>query len=263
MRWSHMQGTAGSNGQLCLQTSDELIEIYRRTHSAADFEQIVCRFSAMVLSGSRRVTGNAHDAEDASQLAFLALAIEIRSGTNIRRVGPWLQRVAKRKAMKIVRSRGRRKRREDPARRSELQTLDLGSAMDSTFAAGLVRDAIDELPERYRLPIVLHYFGGMSLELIAGELKVSRQAVGTRLHRARKMLAGGLRRHGVHLKDLRLNLAMSAVVPAAVIDHILRSAAPMRVSASALSLPASVSQTLSAASVFSTPRLVRIAAVAA
>src|SRR5256885_14615594 len=135
-----MQGTAGPNGQYCTQTSDELIELYRRTGRPQDFEQIVRRFSAMVLSESRRVTGNGHDAEDASQLAFLAPAIEIRSGTNIRRVGPWLQRVAKRKAMKIVRSRGRRKRRDDAARRSELQPQDRGAAMDSKVHAGLVHD---------------------------------------------------------------------------------------------------------------------------
>src|SRR4051812_1412732 len=263
MGWSHMQGTAGSNGQLCLQTSDELIEIYRQTGLPQDFEQIVRRFSAMVLSESRRVTGDSHDAEDASQLAFLALAIEIRSGTNIRRVGPWLQRVAKRKAMKIVRSRGRRRRREDAARRSELHTLDLGSAMDSSFAAGLIRDAIDQLPERYRLPVILHYFGGMSLELIAAELKVSKQAVGTRLHRARKMLGGGLRKHGLHLTDVKLGLAIAALVPAAVVERVMRSAAPMRIPAAALALPNSVGQTLGVVSFLGTPRLVRLAVVVA
>src|SRR5207253_4338648 len=59
----------------------------------------------ILFSECRRVTGNAHDAEDASQLAFLALAIEIRSGTAILRAGAWLQRVARRQALKIVRSR--------------------------------------------------------------------------------------------------------------------------------------------------------------
>src|SRR5689334_21050086 len=99
-------------------SSVELLEIYRRTGRPEDFQQIVERFAALVLSECRRVTGNGHDAEDASQLAFLALAMEIKAGVRIEQVGAWLKRVAHRQALKIVRSRGRRRRREDAARRS-------------------------------------------------------------------------------------------------------------------------------------------------
>src|SRR5215475_4698272 len=85
-------------------TSDDLIERYRQSGRAEDFEQIVRRFAALVLCECRRVTGNVYDAEDASQLVFLALAMEIKSGTNIMQLGAWLKRVSRRQALKIVRS---------------------------------------------------------------------------------------------------------------------------------------------------------------
>src|SRR5436305_974544 len=177
--------------------SDDLIEHYRQSGLAEDFEQIVRRFAALVLCECRRVTGNVYDAEDASQLVFLALAMEIKSGTEIQAPGAWLKRVSRRQALKIVRSRTRRKRREDAVRRSELQLVDTDSPLDQAVVGGVIRDAIDQLPERYRLAVILHYFGGMTLELIAIELKISKQAVGTRLHRGRKMLAEKLARQGV------------------------------------------------------------------
>src|SRR5687767_13183164 len=116
-----MQGVGRRKLPRAVPTSDDLIEIYRLSGRAEDFEQIVRRFAALVLSECRRVTSNPHDAEDASQLVFLALIIEIRSGKTIRNASAWLQRVAHRHALKIVRSRGRLKKREDAVRRSELR----------------------------------------------------------------------------------------------------------------------------------------------
>jgi RNA polymerase sigma factor (sigma-70 family) len=201
-----------------------LIEAYRLTGRPDVFEQIVRRFAALVLSESRRAAGNSHDAEDASQLTFLALAMQIKSdGAPIERLGPWLARVSRRQALKIVRSRGRRRRREDAVRRTELQEFDTSRPLDQAITGGIVRDAIDQLPDRYRMPVVLHYFGGMSLEAIAGELKVTRAAVGTRLHRGRKMLGERLERRGLHLDGSMLTAAMAVVVPASVVAGVLHS----------------------------------------
>ena len=57
------------------------------------------------------------------QVEMLALAMEIKSGTQILQPGAWLKRVSRRQALKIVRSRSRRKRREDAVRREELHVV--------------------------------------------------------------------------------------------------------------------------------------------
>lgn len=209
-----------------LRPGEDLLEVYRRTGAAEDFERVVTRYAPLVYGECRRVTRDAHDAEDAAQLAFLALAIELRSGGEIKRPAGWLQRVAKRHALKIVRSRGRRKRREDAVRRNEMLPTDQGpldpAARDAT--AGLIREAIDALPEKHRLPLVLHYFGGMTLEAIARELGMTRTAVGTRLHRARKQLGDRLAERGLVFDAGELSAIVGVLVPATVIATLHRAA---------------------------------------
>src|SRR4051794_29767684 len=247
--------------RFCPVKSEDLIEIYRRSNRAEDFEQIVRRFAALVLCESRRVTGNIYDAEDASQLVFLALAMEIKSGTDIQNLGAWLKRVSRRQALKIVRSRGRRKRREDAVRRSELHLVDTDSPIDQAVIAGIVRDAIDQLPERYRLAVILHYFGGMTLELIAVELKISKQAVWTRLHRGRKMLGDRLEKLGVHLNNGALAGALAVIVPATVVSAMVRSAHGVVPSAAA-SVPISMTGMLHAIASVAMHKPLRFAAIA-
>jgi len=48
--------------------------------------------------------------------------------------------------------------------------------------------AVMELPEKYRVVIVLHCMEGYALSEIAGFLHITTSAVSMRLHRARKML---------------------------------------------------------------------------
>lgn len=237
-------------------TSEELIEIYRQTGRPQDFEQIVRRFAGLVLSECRRAAGNGHDAEDASQLTFLALAMEIKSGTEIHRLGAWLQRVARRQALKIVRSRGRRRRREDAVRRSELHSTDFGLPIDQATVGGIVREAIDRLPERYRMPVVQHYFGGMPLELIAREMKITRSAVATRLHRGRKMLAEKLSRSGLQFEGATLAAAMAVVVPTTVVSAIVSATT----SGASISVPTGL--TFSAAAASGAPLMAASAAAA-
>ena len=51
-----------------------------------------------------------------------------------------------------------------------------------------LRDAVNELEERYRDPVILHYFHGYTLEEISQTLRISVNAVALRLKRARESL---------------------------------------------------------------------------
>ncbi|MFT3785614.1 MAG: sigma-70 family RNA polymerase sigma factor [Tepidisphaeraceae bacterium] len=208
-----------------LRSGAELLAAYRRDGRAEDFEQIVDRYAGLVLSECRRVCRHSHDAEDAAQLVFLHLAMQARIGPVIEKLGPWLQRVARRQAMKLLRTRGRQAKRDRASTKPELQFIDPAEPIDSRHVAGILRDEVDRLPASYRMPLVLHYFGGMSLELIAKELKINRQAVGTRLHRGRRLLAERLQPHGLDVRVGRgaTALLLASLVPAAVLETLRRS----------------------------------------
>ncbi|MDB5297490.1 MAG: rpoE 3, partial [Phycisphaerales bacterium] len=181
-------------------TAEDLLLEFERTGDPVPFEEVVRRYSGMVYGVCYRVTRNAHDAEDATQAAFLKLATYVRSAAGVPRVGPWLQQVAKTTAVDLRRSRTRRQTREQAKAAITEQEKKCGHPADDASMDELkqmLRDEVDRLPVHYRTPLVLYYFGGLSTEQIAVELKSNAKALAVRLFRARKMLGGRLRDRGI------------------------------------------------------------------
>ncbi len=168
--------------------SEELLKEYERTGCAHTFERIVTEHRPYVLSICIRITGNAHDAEDAAQAAFMTLSLQARGGNSIHSVRPWLAQVARHVSLDLCKARKRRMNHEQAARREEIQPTGR-SAVDEKELQQIIRNQIELLPPRYRTPMILFYFGGMSLPEIGKQLGVSRKALSVRLLRARRMLA--------------------------------------------------------------------------
>ena len=200
-------------------SADDLLAEFVSAGGEEAFGEVVRRYAAMVFSVCLRVTGNAHDAEDATQATFLTLAVQLKSGKPVNRPGPWLQQVARRAALDVRRS---RKRRETHEQRHADQRLHEQSAAlrdqgrnghpngPANGAAGTGANDIDleklnhvlgeelaRLPAKYRMPLLSLYFGGMSRDEIAGELGLSVGTLGVRIHRGRQMLARRLSERGV------------------------------------------------------------------
>src|SRR5439155_9128956 len=92
----------------------QLVQRFVRQRDEAAFELLVWRHGKMVLGTCRRLLRDAHDAEDAFQACFLALAR--RAGSVGRRgsVGGWLHKVAFRLALVAKARRAKRDAREQP-----------------------------------------------------------------------------------------------------------------------------------------------------
>src|SRR5206468_2248860 len=76
----------------------------------------------------------------------------------------------------------------------------------------LVKRELETLPVKYRLPLVLHYFGGMSQDDMAKELGCRPGTLRVRLHRGRQMLAKQLAKQGVTLGAVALAVALTRAV---------------------------------------------------
>jgi RNA polymerase sigma-70 factor (ECF subfamily) len=150
------------------------------------FRTLVDRESAAVIRACHRILGDAHEAEDAAQEAFV---IAFRSLAGWRADGPfgaWLTRIAVRIALRRA---GRRRDvtwidPTDPAR-----GIDLPGGPDPVATtlraerAADVRAAVSRLDEPYRETVALRFFGELSLDEIATQTGRPLGTVKTHLHR--------------------------------------------------------------------------------
>ncbi|HTW94617.1 MAG TPA: sigma-70 family RNA polymerase sigma factor [Tepidisphaeraceae bacterium] len=190
------------------------------------FEELMRRYSGLVYSTCYRITRDAHDAEDATQATFLTLAVELKTGQPIRHVAAWLQQVARRMALNLRRGKNRRKKRElihgemarDRARDgAEHQAPECG--LEETRR--IVSQELEQLPARYRLPLILHYFGGLSHEELARELSCRPSTLRVRLHRARAMLVERLSKRGMDVAPMAIGAVLERIIHAAVTESIV------------------------------------------
>jgi RNA polymerase sigma factor (sigma-70 family) len=198
-------------------TDRDLLERFVSRRDEAAFAALLERHGAMVLGVCRRVLHDAHDAEDACQATFLALARKAPSVRKRDSLASWLYGVAVRVSRNLRRGVARRRARAGP----EVDVPQPDAAAELTWRE--VREALDEelrrLPEPLRAPLVLCCLEGLSRDEAAQQLRVSPGALKGRLERARGLLRARLSRRGVTLSAACLAAtlgpdALAAVPPA-------------------------------------------------
>src|SRR4030095_4460909 len=116
------------------------------------FEALVRRHGAMVLGVCRRVTGHAHDAEDAFQAACLVLARKAAAVRPRELLGNWLYGVAWRSALEARTKAARRHAREQPF--YDMPDPNPRST-DHRDVCAVLDQELGKLPDKYRSAIVL------------------------------------------------------------------------------------------------------------
>ena len=125
-------------------------------------------------------------AEDAVQEAFLRVwrfRGSLPSGDAIR---PWLYRVVVNTAISSL-------RHERPRQEHEVAAADYERPSPDPLDALVVADALADLPEHLRIPVVLRYWVGLSEKEIATAISRRPGTVKSRLHEARARLSNDLR----------------------------------------------------------------------
>jgi len=159
-----------------------------------EFEERLAECGPLAYRVARGVLRNSADAEDVAQEALLRAYRRFERLRDRARFRGWLVRIAFRLAIDRVRSSRRREVRETLWSRTapKPSTEDLAAA--SEFQGHLER-AMEELPEKQRLVLLLAGMEGHSLEEVAEMLGLPMGTVKSRLFFARKQLAEKLRCH--------------------------------------------------------------------
>jgi RNA polymerase sigma-70 factor (ECF subfamily) len=133
-----------------------LMEAYSRVQSSDAFRALVERHRPGVLQFSYRLLGNWADAEDVTQMVFLALA-ERRVRLRVALSG-WLGVVARNIGIMLLRSKSRRSRHEQRAAKPD----QVGSEESSHDLREVVEAALMQIPAPLREAVSLRYLEGLS-----------------------------------------------------------------------------------------------------
>jgi RNA polymerase sigma factor (sigma-70 family) len=222
-----------SRGSLTGASESQLLEAFIGRNDEEAFRAIVARHGPMVLGVCRQLLHDPDEIEDAFQATFIVLVRRAASLRRRERLGNWLYGVAYRVARRSRSLSARRKSaisRDSDADPSTLPAPIADKPDFDTFET--LHQAIRRLPDRYRLPIVLCYFEGLSHEAAALELGWPLGSVKGRLSRARDLLRKRLVRRGIALSTAvslaRLDgKAFAGLVPASLQIKVIRSVLPL------------------------------------
>jgi RNA polymerase sigma-70 factor (ECF subfamily) len=177
------QSTQGQHGETPTYDIDRLFD------DQATKVRGLCRF----LLGSRDA------AEDAVSEVYLK-ARRAQALYDARQpFGVWIMSVARHYCFDVLRRRRVEARLFGPGEIGADEIADPASRSGAPLARVLDREsqqdlrrAIERLPRRYRLPLVLRYYEDLSYDQIAQELGITRQGVATLLFRAKQKLRAAL-----------------------------------------------------------------------
>ncbi len=204
----------------------QLLEHFLRGGDPSAFEALVRRHGPLVLGVCRRVLRDPADAEDAFQATFLVL---LRKAASLRRrelLANWLYGVAYRTALEARASAARRRTKE----RQVAQMPGRVASDEDVWQElrPLLDRELSQLPDKYRVPVVLCDLEGKTRKEAAALLGWPEGTVSGRLSRARALLARRMRRHrpGLSAGAVAAALAEAAsAVPAPLVAGTVRAAA--------------------------------------
>jgi RNA polymerase sigma-70 factor (ECF subfamily) len=189
-------------------TPDEAALLARmQAGDGAAFEACVRTYAGRMVLVARRILGNEEDADDAVQDAFLSAFKGIGQFQGQAQLGTWLHRIVVNAALGRLR---RRERHPEASIEALLPHFGEGEhqidppvpwvatpekAVQSQEMCALVQRCIGQLPESYRIVLLLRDIEGLATEETATILNTSAAVVKTRLHRARQALRSLLDPH--------------------------------------------------------------------
>lgn len=182
-------------------SENALVESLRNGENAG-FETLVRTLGPQVLAVARRYLKSEADAADCFQETFVAVFTSIDSFANQSSLRQWVRGVAVNQCLMALRKRKRGREEsidhmlpqfdESGSRietAGERRKSTVESQLDSESVQRIVRRSIDQLPDNYRVVLLLRDIDGLNTREAAAILGIQVNAVKTRLHRARAALS--------------------------------------------------------------------------
>ena len=148
------------------------------------FGALVNRYQKVMYTVALRMLGNAEDAQDATQDAFVKAYMRLATFDSSYRFYSWMYRILVNECLNVNRDR----RPQEPL---DADAAGSGTPFDNALAAerrDQINVALLQLSPEYRTVVVLRHFAGQSYGEIAEALSIPEKTVKSRLYSARQRL---------------------------------------------------------------------------
>jgi RNA polymerase sigma-70 factor (ECF subfamily) len=194
-----------------MQTAQERDLIVRlQAGDEAAVQELADRYRSRIFQLAMRYMKNREDAEEVTQDVLLKVYRKVDAFRGDAQLSSWIYRITFNTAMSRLRStrlaRAAEQERErtlaaqndeQQSQKGPRQPADWSRMPDESMLRAQLREAvaeaIEELPEIYRAPVVLRDIQGLTTEEASSRLQLKDQTLKSRLHRGRVMLREKLR----------------------------------------------------------------------
>jgi RNA polymerase sigma factor (sigma-70 family) len=208
-------------------TDGQLLTCFIERRDEVAFASIVRRHGPMVWGVCRRILPVLHDAEDAFQATFLVLLRKAAVISPREKLANWLYGVARQTALKARATTAKMRARERQV--TEMPEPEAVQQAHWHDLLPLLDQELSQLPDKYRLPIILCDLEGKTRKEAAWQMGWPEGTIAGRLARARVLLAKRLARHGLvgstgSLAALLEANGATAAVPATLVSSTIKAA---------------------------------------
>lgn len=161
------------------------------------FGKLVERYQHQIFNLAARMVNDSEDARDITQETFIKAFHSLPSFRYECRFKTWLHRIASNTCLDHLRRRNRANagRVESAPEHGPELLENIPATADGpeeklirSERKAAVREALQSLPDAYRLPLLMQHYQGMSYREISTALNIPEKTVATRLYRAKTML---------------------------------------------------------------------------
>jgi RNA polymerase sigma factor (sigma-70 family) len=162
----------------------ELLERCRDGKRDAQFE-LYRLYSRAMYNTALRMVQNSHDAEDLLQSVFVEVFTKMESFRYESSIGAWIKRITINKCINFLKS---KKMMIQELTASHDLALEPEKEYEPLFTVDRIRQAVDQLPDGYRVVFSLYAFEGYDHEEIAQVLNITEATSKSQYSRAKAKL---------------------------------------------------------------------------
>ncbi len=155
----------------------------------ASLEILLDRHHDRIRAVCAKVVGRGADADDAAQMALISIVKNLEKFDGQAKFTTWSYRIATNAAIDELRRRKRRDADSIDDDEGHLQIAAIGNMSEAVTASLVVNDALEALPEDFRVPVILRDLCGLDYDQIAEVLEIAPGTVRSRISRGRSKLA--------------------------------------------------------------------------